>query len=1468
MCAIQVHAQLTGVTQVSRNGHSCAVTAAGGLKCWGNNNYGQLGDGTTVLSPNPVDVQGLSNGVIQVAAGNGHTCALTSVGGVKCWGYNYYGQVGDNSTTDRSTPTDVVGLTSGVRAVFAGVRMSCAITTGNVAKCWGMNDWGELGDGTVTRRRVPIDVVGLGANVETMAVGYRHACAVLFSGALKCWGNNDYGQVGDGTLTQRLSPVAVVGYDSGVLGVAVGLVYSCAVSTLGAVKCWGDNTEGQLGNGTTVGSNTPIDVTGLGSEVVQLAIQTGSSTSCALLADGSAKCWGDNGRGQVGDGTKITRSIPTGVQGLSQRITSFSNGCVVLEDSTAYCWGENGTGARGNGATLDRYSAEEINGFVGDATLIGAGQYSTCATDEAGTLRCWGNNGNGQLGDGSLTARYLPVVTTGVSNVISVSSGQAQTCSVLQSGAVKCWGYGGSCVLGNGSSSDFSTPQTVSGFASGGQMVATGWLHSCAVNALGGVLCWGSNGSGRLGDGTTTGRCTPVSVVGLSSGIAEVGVGVAHSCARSLSGEVWCWGDNGDGQVGDGTNATRLSPVQVTGFSSPVVSVSLGYYHTCALSDDGQVRCWGSNGYGRLGDGSNTSSNRPVLVQGLSGGAVAIAAGGYHTCAALATGGIKCWGLNSYGQLGDLTTVNSFTPVAVEGANGVFSSLSLGRYHSCSISAEHKAFCWGYNSRGQITDLSSSDILLSPVLRLFNVTGHVTLGGVALSGVTLSATNFGPQYPNQHAASDASGYYQFSVTESLSYRITPSLNAYHFTPVEVSGVISSDTVHDFVAELNHYTISGVVQAGGMVLSGALVDGGALGTQVTDDNGYYIFSNIPHGTVFSLTASHEGAVIDSSGASGTLVSYLTINLSGNLKTYSIYGTATLEGSSSYAGVVLQGGQLGSQTTTMDGRYAFRNIEFRNHYQIQPVMFGYKFLPTRSTGVIESDLEINYLGKLADSDNDGLKDLDEIRLGTKYNLSDTDSDGIDDGAEVAGGSNPLDRGSHIRVADTDPCVEWNGYLGMFNVMEHYNSGDRKLTIENKLHDIFGRVRGKVAFGLRPGYQFDVLVHDLPGFEADIYGLICSTPTNEEFGELDGNMVFYKPNLASSGWDFAFALPFGSGLAGTQFLPYNTYQPSLNPNDISNLVANWIQVTNLSRRTESGQLILYDREGKEIVSQSVALRSGARFDYSGHDLVGRAQVGLVKWAPKDEAARFQLRNVRYYYHADGEIIPLGDNFDSAFQLEGIVGSGQLLSVPLDTLNSIAVLEIANTLSEDVKVEVEIYPESGINESTNMPLHHKVYKLQPHATVHFIANSVLGGGKGIATIKGNKASSVFATAMHYGLDERLGIQTVYGIQAQEALGDVMRGSYNTFLKQSCRLLLVNPLNAESTVVLSMKRYDGTDVDAGRTIAVPAKGLSNYNLCDREIKDVYGVVTVRPKVPNSIFATVLRIGNNEDYRFPTPVRQ
>lgn len=343
------------VTQISLgNTFSCAVTPQGAALCWGHNGNGQLGDGTTVDRLSPVPVAGLNSGVVSVSGGDSHTCAITVGGAVWCWGYNQQGQVGDGTVANRLTPTPVTGLSSGVASVSAGWTHTCAVTNQGQALCWGLNSNGQLGDGTTTQRLAPTQVSGLEAGVASLATGNAYSCAVSEAGAAFCWGSNTDGRLGDGTTTQRLTPRAVSGLSSGVSSIAASHNHTCAVTTAGGALCWGNNGSGRLGDGTTTSRLSPTPVSTLTSGVAQIA--TGSAHTCATTTGGQPLCWGNGSNGRLGAETLGEKRVPTPVFGLSSGVSQISVGsehtCVIADAGTAMCWGFNGNGRLGDGTTV------------------------------------------------------------------------------------------------------------------------------------------------------------------------------------------------------------------------------------------------------------------------------------------------------------------------------------------------------------------------------------------------------------------------------------------------------------------------------------------------------------------------------------------------------------------------------------------------------------------------------------------------------------------------------------------------------------------------------------------------------------------------------------------------------------------------------------------------------------------------------------------------------------------------------------------------------------------------------------------------------------------------------------------------------------------------------------------------------------------------------------------------------------
>ena len=336
----------SSATSVSVGGSACALTVAGGLECWGYNGNGQLGNNTTTSSSVPVPVSGLTTGVTAVSVAGNYACAVTASGGVKCWGDNLYGQLGNNSTTSSSVPVQVSGLTSGVTAVSAGSYFACAIAAGGGVVCWGLNGSGQLGNNSTTNSSVPVQVSGLTSGVIAVSVGTDSACAVTASGVV-CWGDNQDGELGNNSTASSSVPVAVSGLTSGVTAVSVKYSSACAITAGGGVECWGLNSSGQLGNNSTTNSSSPVPVSGLTTGVT--AVSVGAEYSaCALVAGGGVWCWGYNSQGELGNNSTTSSSVPVQVSGLTGGVTDVSVGgqyaCAVTAGGVVECWGESSYG--------------------------------------------------------------------------------------------------------------------------------------------------------------------------------------------------------------------------------------------------------------------------------------------------------------------------------------------------------------------------------------------------------------------------------------------------------------------------------------------------------------------------------------------------------------------------------------------------------------------------------------------------------------------------------------------------------------------------------------------------------------------------------------------------------------------------------------------------------------------------------------------------------------------------------------------------------------------------------------------------------------------------------------------------------------------------------------------------------------------------------------------------------------------
>ncbi len=795
---------------------SCALGESGEVRCWGNNEDSGSpsvgnGLGLSVLNPLPVCDGGGAffcsaalTDVVQIAANAVHTCALRADGTPVCWGSNDHAQLANGHGTAASfyTPSPVcvdatcTASLTGVERLALGSEHTCALSsgTGNVS-CWGLNNYGQVGSANAADNTVPIPTPvcvadGVGGCVPLsgatqLASRADHTCAIVAGGEVRCWGSAWSSQLGDGMNDTQLSPTKVCvsgSYDvtvddcldgglpstfSGAVVVDTAYYNTCAIlAGTGEVRCWGDNTSGQLGNGDATHTLSPYPVgvcrSGTwnsaaippgceGTDAAPLANAVGLAMSeysnCAWLENGEVWCWGDNSYQDLADGTTTQRDNPVAV-------------CLTgaWDDASKDC--------------LDNAVSSKLTGVTTLTAGLASWGGNRCAVRTGGDLWCWGNNSDGQLGLGAIEGWQNPTPSraclTGAgptcvpwSGVDTVSAGGSHACALVD-GAAYCWGAGYYGRLGVGFTDyqPYAMPVCERGAGVSCEplgtavSVASGLEHSCALIEGGQVACWGWGAYGQLGTGTDVdvrnasrvcasgsgATCVPL------AGAVEVAAGLFHTCALLESGEVRCWGANECGQSGDGTAPLcdyydgsnpahrALNPVTVCAEGSGatcvpltgVVGLAAGTDTTCALMTDGGLRCWGYGNDAKLGNGSEGGLMPPVFAPNPTRvcapdssdspcapltDAVAVAVGDSHACAVLASGAVVCWGSGQYGGLGTGVAIDlAAVPRAVceAGHSGVCVpltgalSVAAGVGVSCALMGDGTVRCWGDGYMGAV----------------------------------------------------------------------------------------------------------------------------------------------------------------------------------------------------------------------------------------------------------------------------------------------------------------------------------------------------------------------------------------------------------------------------------------------------------------------------------------------------------------------------------------------------------------------------------------------------------------------------------------------------------------------------------------------------------------------------------------------------------------------------------------------
>ena len=698
--------------------HACAIRTDKSLWCWGLNTSSQIGIGTSDLwLQRPVSPSDAKNWK-SVAAIEVSTCALNTDGFIFCWGNNSYYQLGNGTVTSASSPTAAAGGTGDWLTLDGGRLHVCGIKASGEAYCWGYNGNNQLGDGAPGNgnKSYGLPVAG-GKQWLKLAAGNDHTCGIASDNTLWCWGLNSTYQLGDGTTVLRAVPTQEKTLASDWLSVDVAATSTCAVKLNGQRWCWGTNYSGAGGDGYAAGITAPkwVDL-----EVDWATVYGHASTDgnfCGRRTDGRLFCWGDGTMGQTGQpGAEAVTLNPLQVGVASDWISVANSGrfaCGVRATGELFCWGATSRGGTGSGFVSDRLDPT----FVGTDTdwdAVDTHVEFSCGL-RASKLYCWGRNVNGMLADGTVISHALPAAADPAESYARLSLGRYFGCGVTggaASGSVRCWGSDAQGQLGNGTGAavDALVPASVPatpGNASPWTEVAAGEYGVCGIKADKTLWCWGYDAQGQVGNGSGT-SATQQSPVALLANEPADWLAVSQAantvCALRGGGTLWCWGHNNLGQVGNGSTANVTAPELIGNATQPPLytQLSVGRGHACAVAAGGTLWCWGGNGSGELGLGySGGTVTAPMQVGTDTDWQSAHVGSGNHSCARKLDDHAYCWGSNFIGQIGLGTYGNTNKPQKLASPI-TWNSLAPGHEGSCGLRLDGRLLCWGTSLNAQL----------------------------------------------------------------------------------------------------------------------------------------------------------------------------------------------------------------------------------------------------------------------------------------------------------------------------------------------------------------------------------------------------------------------------------------------------------------------------------------------------------------------------------------------------------------------------------------------------------------------------------------------------------------------------------------------------------------------------------------------------------------------------------------------
>src|SRR3989339_849007 len=668
-----------------------------------------------------------------ISAGNYHTCGIRANDSrVLCWGGRNYGALGDgnDSNTDNLNP-NVTTDTSSYISVSAGYFYTCGIRANDSrVLCWGQGDNGQLGDGGIGDNLIPT-LINDSSPYSSIGAGFDHTCGIRANDSrVLCWGDSQYGQLGDGQNTTDYSNPRVTTDSSPYISISAGYLHTCGIRTNDSrVLCWGAGDYGILGDGqNTTDRYSPYLTTDTSA---YKSVSIGTFHTCGIRAnDSRVLCWGDSANGKLGDGqVTIDRFEPyptTDTSAYAQVETTYDHTCGIrANDSRALCWGDNSNGNLGTGnynphtspyLTTDTSpygrgfsSSEEILVSILGNAYINAGQNWSlgCRSYDFTDYSSWMNSS-------ILTINFPPVIQTVKTNSTTNKSNEniKGYCNATDTDGNDLiynytW-YNGSTAYINGTLFKEGT-------------ISAGYGHSCGIRANDSrVLCWGAGSNGRQGDGQVTDNLIPTLTTDISAYSSVSAGGYFHTCGiRANDSRVLCWGDSAYGQIGDGQITTDRTSPYLTTDSSAYLSISAGDFHTCGIrANDSRVLCWGESSNGRLGNGQTTPDQSNPNVTTDTSAYSSISAGEQYTCGIRANDSrVLCWGDSAYGQLGDGQITTDRTSPYLTTDSSAYSRISAGGIHTCGIRQnDSRVLCWGESLDGRLGDGQDGANVLNPNL--------------------------------------------------------------------------------------------------------------------------------------------------------------------------------------------------------------------------------------------------------------------------------------------------------------------------------------------------------------------------------------------------------------------------------------------------------------------------------------------------------------------------------------------------------------------------------------------------------------------------------------------------------------------------------------------------------------------------------------------------------------------------------